>query len=93
MADAFWYIVVLVEGHDYLLPGGETEQQAREKACRVLHGESYEIRAYKTRDLTEATRQYKHERLMKTKDIRQAVEPVKHVIPTTNRFPPSRLDI
>lgn len=80
--EPFWWIVVLnVGGHDYLLPGGETEVVARKKAISKLEGESYEIKPYYTRDLTEATRQYKHSRLMQTKNIREAVQPVKHTIP------------
>jgi hypothetical protein len=80
--EPFWYIVVLgVGGKDYLLPGGETEREAREKARTVLGGESCEFKAYYTHDLTEATRQYKHGKLMLTKDINQAVQRVKHTIP------------
>jgi hypothetical protein len=80
--EPFWFIVVLnVGGHDYLLPGGETEIKAREKAISVLKGESYELKPYYTRDLTEATRQYKHSKLMQTKDIWQSVKHVKHTTP------------
>lgn len=81
--EPFWFIVVLdVDGHDYLLPGGETDQIARQKAISVLkHGESYEVKPYLTHDIKEATRQYKHNKLMQTQDFRQAVIPVKHTIP------------
>lgn len=83
--EPFWWIVVLnVGGHDYLLPGGETEVKAREKAISVLKGESYELKSYYTRDLSEATRQYKHSKLMQTKNIGQSVQPVKHTIPSSN---------
>jgi hypothetical protein len=80
--EPFWFIVVLnVGGHDYLLPGGESEIKAREKAISVLKGESYEIKPYYTHDLTEATRQYKHSKLMETKDIWRSVKHVKHTVP------------
>jgi len=84
-SEPFWWIVVLnVGGHDYLLPGGETEPKAREKAISVLKGENYELKSYYTRDVSEATRQYKHSKLMQTRDIGQSVKPVKHTIPNSN---------
>jgi hypothetical protein len=86
LKEPYWYIVVLdVDGHDYLLPGGDTEQAARQKAISVLkHGELYEVKPYLTHDLSEATRQYKHGKLMQTQDFRQAVTPVKHTIPDSH---------
>jgi hypothetical protein len=78
----YFYIVIYgVDGHDYLISGGESEQEAREKAIKLLKGSPYEIKSYNTTDIDEANRQFKHDRLMKSGDIRYAVKPVRHSIP------------
>lgn len=78
----YFYIVIYgVDGHDYLISGGVTEQEAREKAISVLKGNPYEVISYNTSDIDEANRQFKHDRLMKSGDIRYAVKPVRHKVP------------
>lgn len=78
----YFYIVIYgVDGHDYLISGGRNEQEAREKAIRSLKGQSYEIISYNTTDIDEANRQFKHDRLTKSGDIRYAVKPVRHSAP------------
>ena len=81
MREPYYYIVVYgVDGHDYLISGGRDENLAREKAIQVLKGQPYEIKAYNTSDIDEANRQFKHDRLMNTGDIRYAVRPVRHKV-------------
>ena len=79
----YFYIVIYgVDGHDYLISGGKTEQEAREKAIQSLQGNPYEVISYNTTNIDEANRQFKHDRLMKSGDIRYAVKPVKHNLPS-----------
>lgn len=78
----YWYIVIYgIDGHDYLISGGETEIEAREKAIQVLKGQPYELKSYNTTNIDEANRQFKHDRLMKSGDIHYAVRPVRHKVP------------
>jgi hypothetical protein len=83
----FWWIIAHIDGADVLYPGGETENEARNKASWTLKGEPYDIEMFTTRDLGEATRRWKYRKLMNTGNIRGAIEPVKHTIPQSKRQP------
>jgi hypothetical protein len=77
----FWWIIAHIDGTDVLLPGGGTEKEAIEKASWSLKGESFETKMYTTRDVSEATRRYRHDRLMQGQDIRTSISDVKHKVP------------
>ena len=78
----YYYIVVYgVDGHDFLISGGRSETEAREKAIQTLKGQPYEVISFNTVDIDEANRQFKHDRLMKSGDIHYAVKPVRHNVP------------
>lgn len=77
----FWWIIAHIDGTDVLIPGGETEREAIEKASWSLKGEPFETKMYTTHDVGEATRRYRHDRLMGGKDIRTAISDVKHIPP------------
>ena len=85
----WWYIIARdVDGNDYLDgphgTGTAGEKKAREVGFLTLasKGIAFDVRTFPTRDLSEATRAFRHQRLMESGDIRKAVQPVRHTIPT-----------
>jgi len=82
-----WFYLVAQDtasGQPYLLGKYESGKKAREIGFLKLSGQgvSFEVREYPTADLSEATRMFRHERLMKTGNITESVGRVRHTIPT-----------
>jgi len=85
---AWWYIIARdVDGNDYLDgPHGMGiigEKKAREVGFLTLasKGITFDVKSFPTRDESEATRMFRHQRLMESGDIRKAVQRVRHTIP------------
>lgn len=77
-----WYYWIVTKdpesGKPYLLPGGKTEQEARQKGLEQLGGIDFEIRRFPTIDLAKASSMLKGRRLEKTKSLHKAVERLGH---------------
>ena len=75
----YYYIIIHGEnGKDFLDGPYYSEREAREQGFLKLKGVPFEVAQYNTRDLTEANRMFRHERLEKTGDIYGATKPVRH---------------
>jgi hypothetical protein len=77
-----WYYWIVTKDPEsnkpYLLPGGKTEQEARQKGLEQLGGIDFEIRRFPTIDLAKASSMLKGRRLEKTKSLHKAVERLGH---------------
>jgi len=77
-----WYYWIVTKdpdtGKPYLLPGGKTEQEARQKGLEQLGGIDFELRRFPTVDLAKASSMLKGRRLEKTKSLHKAVERLGH---------------
>lgn len=62
----------------YLLPGGKTEQEARQKGLEQLNGIDFELRRFPTTDIGRASAMLKGRRLEKTKSLHKSVEHLGH---------------
>lgn len=85
----WWYVIARdVDGNDYLDgPHGmgiAGEKRAREVGFLTLasKGIAFDVKSFSTRDASEATRQFRHQRLVESSDIRKAVQRVRHTIPS-----------
>ena len=75
----YWIIARDPEtGRPYLLPGGTTEDQARQKGLELLAGVDFKLRRLPTTDIRRASQLFKGQRLEKTKSLKKAVERVGH---------------
>ena len=77
-----WYYWIVARDPEtdkpYLLPGGKTEQEARQKGLEQLNGIDFELRRYPTMDIAKASAMLKGKRLEKTQSLHKAVERLGH---------------
>lgn len=76
----YWWIVTKDPESEkpYLLPGGKSEQEARQKGLEQLGGIDFNLRRFPTIDLAKASAMLKGKRLEKTKSLHKAVERLGH---------------
>ena len=80
MAGKHYYWIVTTDETDrpYLLPGGETEDEAREKGLELLGGIDFEVRRLKTRNQQTASSMVRGKRLEDTHSLKRATRRVGH---------------
>jgi hypothetical protein len=76
----FWLIAKDESGKPYLIAGGKTEEEARQKGLEMLSGQGidFAIRRLPTIDLGRASSMIKGQRLEKTKSLSRATEKLGH---------------
>lgn len=65
-------------GRPFLIAGGATEEDARQKGLECLSGIDFEIRALYTRNLAKASQIIRGKRLEDTRSLRQAKQRIGH---------------
>lgn len=65
-------------GRPFLIAGGDTEDEAREKGLSTLSGIDFEIRGLRTRNLAAASSMIRGKRLEDTRSLRTAREKIGH---------------
>lgn len=65
-------------GKPYLIKGGDSETEAREKGLEMLSGIDFEIKALPTRDTSAASAMIRGKRLEDTHDLRSARQKLGH---------------
>lgn len=81
MATGSYFWLVALDPYDkrqYLIPGGKTEQIAREKGIECLSGIDFQVRMLPTTNLAKASQLLKGNRLEKTKSLHKAAERLGH---------------
>jgi hypothetical protein len=77
-----WYYWIVTRDPEnnkpYLLPGGKTEQEARQKGLEQLGGVDFELRRFPTTNMATASAMLKGKRLEKTKSLHTATERLGH---------------
>lgn len=77
-----WYYWIVTKdpdtGKPYLLPGGKTEQEARQKGLEQLGGLDFELRRFPTTNMAAASAMLKGRRLEKTQSLHKATERLGH---------------
>jgi hypothetical protein len=76
----YWWIICKDPdtGKPFLIAGGDTESEARQKGMEMLGGIDFEIRDLPTRNLARASSIIRGGRLEDTHDLRQAKEKLGH---------------
>ena len=75
----YWLITRDPEtGKPFLIAGGNTEQECREKGLEMLGGLDFEIRGLYTRNLARASSMVRGERLEDTHSLKTASERIGH---------------
>lgn len=69
-----WYWIVAADdtGQPYLIFGGATESEARQKGLEMLPGVNFEVRMFRTRNLDMARSQLRGSRLDGQRSLREA---------------------
>lgn len=79
MSRHYWWIVTKDEGgKPYLLTGGRTEDEAKQKGMEMLGGLDFEVKRLPTTDLRKASSLLKGDRLEHTRDLHRASERLGH---------------
>lgn len=77
-----WYYWITAKdpetGKPYLIAGGKTEEEARQKGLEMLGGIDFNIRRLPTISMAAASSMIKGHRLEKSKDLRKATERLGH---------------
>ena len=77
-----WYYWIVTRDPEtnkpYLLPGGKTEQEARQKGLEQLGGIDFELRRFPTTNMATASAMLKGKRLEKTQSLHKATERLGH---------------
>ena len=75
----FWLVALDPEtSRPYLIAGGRTEDEARQKGLEMLAGIDFQIRKLPTRNLARASSLMKGNRLEKTRSLHKAAERIGH---------------
>ena len=78
-ATYYWIVAKDAEtGRPYLLTGGDTEQEARQRGMEMLGGQDFEIRALNTRDRDMASSIIRGKRLEQSHSLREASRRIGH---------------
>ncbi len=76
-----YYWIVAVDndsGKPYLIYGGPSEEEARQKGLEMLPGMDFEIRPFPTRNLSRASSMLKGKRLEDTHSLSKASQRIGH---------------
>ena len=77
-----WYYWIVTRDPEtdkpYLLPGGRTEQEARQKGLEQLGGVDFKLRRFPTTNMATASAMLKGKRLEKTQSLHKATERLGH---------------
>lgn len=76
--DYWWIGAEDEDGKPYLLPGGETEELARQKGLELLNGTDFELRNLHTMDRSLASQRWKGRKLEKTHSLKKAGQRLGH---------------
>lgn len=79
MSREFFYILAQDAGRTVLIGPFDTPEEARGIAWKTLDG-YFQVIELPTRDRARATQIIKARKLVKTEDLSESIEPVKHVI-------------
>lgn len=76
----YWLVAKDSEGKPYLIAGGKTEEEARQKGLEMLSGQGidFTIRRLPTINIAAASSMIKGQRLEKTKSLNKATEKLGH---------------
>jgi len=74
----YWVATRDEEGKPYLIFGGASESEARQKGLEMLAGLDFEIKRYPTRDLATASSYFRGKRLEQTNSLKQAGKRIGH---------------
>jgi len=66
------------DGKPFLLFGGDTETECRQKGMEMLSGLDFQIKALKTRDISTASRMLKYGKLEKSHNLGEAKQRLGH---------------
>lgn len=78
MGRPYYWIVCVYEGETSLIPGGETEEEARIKGLEQLPGIDFDIKKLHTKNIAQASRELKGEKLERTHSLGQARRKLLH---------------
>lgn len=78
MKEYHYWIVAREDGKPYLVYGGRTEQEARNKGMEMLGGINFEIKRFPTRDLAAASAYYRGKRLESGEGLRNSTQRIGH---------------
>ena len=76
----YYWLVANLEGNTYLVYGGVTEEEARQKGFDTLSGVNFEIRKFPTRDQSSASSMLKGHTLNETRSLKKATKRLRHKI-------------
>lgn len=74
----YFWIVASDEGKPYLLFGGNSEQEARQKGMEMLAGLNFDIKRYPTRDQGTASAYLRGKRLEQTHSLKESGKRIGH---------------
>jgi len=74
----YYWIVCDYEGQTSLLPGGDTEEEARLKGLEQLPGHDFQIKKLHTKNMALASQELKGRRLAETHSLREARQRLLH---------------
>ena len=74
----YYWIVARDEGKPYLLFGGNSEQEARQKGMELLAGLNFDIKRYPTRDQATASAYLRGKRLEQTHSLKESGRRIGH---------------
>ena len=68
----YWIVTQDDAGKDYIVSGGATEDEARQRGMEMLGGLDFDIKRLPTIDMATASRMIKGERLLRTHSLTDA---------------------
>lgn len=74
----YWIVTQDEDGKPYLVYGGVSEDEARQKGLEMLGGMDFEIKRFPTRDLSTASSYLRGRRLEQTSSLREAGRKIGH---------------
>jgi len=75
----YWWIVAKVDGNPFLVFGGATEDEARQRGIEQV-GSDFQLKQYPTRNLQAASAFFRGKRLEETHNLREASRRISHKI-------------
>lgn len=74
----YWWIVAQDEGKPYLILGGSSEQESRQKALEMLGGLDFSLREFPTMDRNSASAMLRGKRLEDTHSLHESGRRIGH---------------
>ncbi len=80
MDNYYWWITAVdaESGKNYLIAGGRSEEEARQKGLEMMGGVDFQIRRLPTRNLSRASSLLKGDKLEHTKSLHEAAQRLGH---------------